>query len=160
MRWIDPRTDVCSFHRRFCRLTAVLGSIYTIRQKMKYLFRAYNWHYILNESKLVSYLQVFWFKSKPHGDRYILSFVHVFRNVTRVYFAYCVPYTYSQLQEFLRSVDARGLRFWRRDPLCMSVVSGARELVDVCSEVFVLAKASRRAAHNNGAGELKHDSPT
>ncbi|KAI6227835.1 Cytosolic carboxypeptidase 6 [Aphelenchoides besseyi] len=79
----------------------------------------------------ISANRIYYYRSKPHGDRFILSFVHIFRNVKRCEFAYSIPYTFTRLQEYLKRIDAKHLNYFRRDPLCMSVQKRRVDLLTI-----------------------------
>uniref|UniRef100_A0A914DBA3 Uncharacterized protein n=1 Tax=Acrobeloides nanus TaxID=290746 RepID=A0A914DBA3_9BILA len=65
---------------------------------------------------------IFYYRSQAHGDRFILSFVHIFRSIDRTEFAYCIPYSYTKLQKFLMQLESRHLPFFKRNPLTETVV--------------------------------------
>ena len=69
----------------------------------------------------ISAKNIYYYASKPHADRFILSFMHVFQNAEKCYFAYCIPYSYSKLQKFLQGIERRNLACFKRDCLTLSV---------------------------------------
>lgn len=66
---------------------------------------------------------IYYYRSQSHGDRFILSFVHVFaaRN-DYCEFAYCIPYSYTKLQNFLIDIERRKLPYFKRKQLTLSLV--------------------------------------
>ena len=63
----------------------------------------------------------YYYSSKAHSDRFILSFIHIFSDSQKCYFAYCIPYEYTKLQKYLLELEQRNLPFFKRDPLTHSV---------------------------------------
>ncbi|CAD5212064.1 unnamed protein product [Bursaphelenchus okinawaensis] len=76
---------------------------------------------------------IYYYRSQVHGDRFILSFVHVFKNVTSCEFAYCIPYSYTQLQDFLTLLEQKNLNYFKREALCYTVQKRRVDLVTVTS---------------------------
>jgi len=53
-----------------------------------------------------------------------MSFAFNFDKENEVYqFAYCFPYSYTRLQNYLENLDKRELSFYKRELLCYSVVT-------------------------------------
>lgn len=66
---------------------------------------------------------IYYYQSHPHGNRYILSFVYIFQSSNECCeFAYCIPYTYSQLQNYLNKLESKSLSYFKRELLTHSVV--------------------------------------
>jgi len=64
----------------------------------------------------------FYYKCPRHKMNYVLSFVFEFDLEDDVYFfAYCYPYTYTDLQRYLHSIDQMELPFYKREVLCRSM---------------------------------------
>lgn len=85
--------------------------------------------FILNLSRnRIPPKDIYYYRSHVHGDRFILSFAHVFKSVYKCEFAYCIPYTYSELQNYLIELDERHLKFYKREVLCNTVV---RDIITV-----------------------------
>ena len=58
---------------------------------------------------------VFYYRSPAHGQSYIMSFVYVFEQAaSEHFFAYCFPYTYTDLQRYLYRLERRALPFVQR----------------------------------------------
>uniref|UniRef100_A0A915BTU0 Cytosolic carboxypeptidase N-terminal domain-containing protein n=2 Tax=Parascaris univalens TaxID=6257 RepID=A0A915BTU0_PARUN len=74
---------------------------------------------------------LFYYRSAVHADRFVLSFAFVFDSAQRYEFAYCIPYTYTDLQNLLAEIDSRGLRFFSRDVLTLSVQRRKVDLVTI-----------------------------
>lgn len=83
---------------------------------------SYNyWAYISFRSRIPA-KHLYYYRSAVHADRFVLSFAFIFDSAQRYEFAYCIPYTYTDLQNLLTEIDSRGLRFFSRDILTLSVV--------------------------------------
>uniref|UniRef100_A0A7E4VZK9 Peptidase_M14 domain-containing protein n=1 Tax=Panagrellus redivivus TaxID=6233 RepID=A0A7E4VZK9_PANRE len=74
---------------------------------------------------------IYYYSSKAHGDRFILSFIHVFPTTEKVYFAYCIPYSYSKLQDFLLSIERKNFSYFKRTPLTNTVQRRRVELLTI-----------------------------
>ncbi|KAI1721033.1 zinc carboxypeptidase domain-containing protein [Ditylenchus destructor] len=85
---------------------------------------------------------IYYYKSQPHGDRFILSFVHIFQSRNeRCEFAYCIPYTYSHLQSFLGELEAKDMPHFKRETLTLSVQKRRVDLLTITSpELMIVAK--------------------
>ncbi|TMS35557.1 hypothetical protein L596_002936 [Steinernema carpocapsae] len=77
---------------------------------------------------------LYYYRSAAHGNRFILSFSHQFDDSHRVEFAYCIPYSYSKLQQFLGNLEARNLPFFKRDLLASSVQKRRLDLITISGE--------------------------
>lgn len=76
----------------------------------------------------------FYYRCPDHRKNYVLSFAFAFDNDTDVYqFAYCFPYTYSRLQNFLDELDKRNLECYKRELLCLTVQQRRVELLTITS---------------------------
>lgn len=76
----------------------------------------------------------FYYRCPDHRKNYVLSFAFAFDNDTDVYqFAYCFPYTYSRLQNFLDELDGRNLECYKRELLCLTVQQRRVELITITS---------------------------
>lgn len=64
---------------------------------------------------------VFYYRSARHNNEYVLTFAFAFDRAETFYFAYCYPYTYTDLQRLLHVLDGRGLPHYRRECLCRTV---------------------------------------
>ncbi|VDM38552.1 unnamed protein product [Toxocara canis] len=71
---------------------------------------------------------LYYYRSAAHADRFVLSIAFIFDSAQRYEFAYCIPYTYTDLQNLLAEIDSRNLRFFSRDVLALSV---QRRKVDI-----------------------------
>uniref|UniRef100_A0A914XYK4 Cytosolic carboxypeptidase N-terminal domain-containing protein n=1 Tax=Panagrolaimus superbus TaxID=310955 RepID=A0A914XYK4_9BILA len=92
---------------------------------------------------------IYYYSSKAHGDRFILSFIHIFPESEKCFFAYCIPYTYSKLQKYLLELEQRNLSFFKRDPLTHSVqrrrvdlltITSCSNLIDKQKIIFITAR--------------------
>eukprot|EP00903_Cladosiphon_okamuranus_P010151 g9612.t1 len=80
--------------------------------------------------------QVLYYRSpKGPGERmaYVMSFLFQFHGATDApyYFAYSFPYTYTDLQRYLYSVERQGLPFLRREVLCRTLQERRVELLTI-----------------------------
>jgi len=65
---------------------------------------------------------VYYYRSNRHSKNYVLSFMFMFDREDDVYyFAYCYPYTYTDLQKFLYNIEVKNLPFFKRTELCRTV---------------------------------------
>ncbi|KAE9547834.1 hypothetical protein FO519_008954 [Halicephalobus sp. NKZ332] len=97
----------------------------------------------------ISAKNIYYYASKAHADRFILSFIHVFQNPGKSYFAYCIPYSYTKLQKFLQDLEKKDLSYFRRDSLTLSVqrrkvdlltITDSPNLLDKQKIVFITAR--------------------
>jgi hypothetical protein len=88
-------------------------------------------------------------KTKPHGRRkphYTLTFTYTFQQPGEtVWFAHCYPYTYTDLQQYLKTIDENlALRpFCKRRLLCQTLAGNRCELLTITAHTTdpdVLAK--------------------
>lgn len=66
---------------------------------------------------------IYYYRSSQHNDRWILSFAFIFESPDPVQFAYCIPYTYGQMQIWLNELESRKYPFFHRDLLVQTVVN-------------------------------------
>jgi len=65
---------------------------------------------------------VYYYKSPKNPAMYTLSFVFLFDNdQDTYYFAYCFPYTYTTLQQYLFQLEQRKMSYFSRMTLCRTV---------------------------------------
>ena len=80
---------------------------------------------------------------------YTLSFTYTFTGPDCVHFAYCCPYTYSDLQMYLQKLenDERIKVIMRRQKLCNTLMGNRCDLLTICEPVLIPDKpqASRPA---------------
>ncbi|CAD5216263.1 unnamed protein product [Bursaphelenchus xylophilus] len=86
---------------------------------------------------------IYYYRSQVHGDRFILSFVHVFKNVFSCEFAYCIPYTYTQLQDYLTILDQRQMDYFKREVLCLTVQKRRVDLLTITSRENMLNETKK-----------------
>lgn len=69
---------------------------------------------------------VFYYRCPEHKKNYVMSFVFCFDIEDDVYqFAYAFPYSYTKLQNYLQILDNRGLDYYDRELLALSVVGNS-----------------------------------
>ena len=67
---------------------------------------------------------VYYYRCPDHRKNYVMSFAFSFDRESDVYqFAYCYPYSYTRLQNYLDNLEKRNMDYFRRELLCLSVVS-------------------------------------
>ncbi|XP_078723658.1 cytosolic carboxypeptidase 6 isoform X3 [Lampetra fluviatilis] len=88
---------------------------------------------------------VFYYRSPEHRGRYVVSFAFCFdREEDEYQFAYCFPYTYSQLQRYLDALQARGLDYVHRELLGLSMQQRRLDLLTITSPGNLDPGAKRR----------------
>nr|XP_032822144.1 cytosolic carboxypeptidase 6 [Petromyzon marinus] len=88
---------------------------------------------------------VFYYRSPEHRGRYVVSFAFCFdREEDEYQFAYCFPYTYSQLQRYLDALQARGFDYVHRELLGLSVQQRRLDLLTITSPGNLGPGAKRR----------------
>ena len=66
---------------------------------------------------------VYYYRCPDHRKNYVMSFSFCFDKEDDVYqFAYCYPYSYTRLQNYLDNLEKKGLDFFSRELLCLTVV--------------------------------------
>ena len=67
---------------------------------------------------------VYYYRCPDHRKNYVLSFAFCFDRESDVYqFSYCYPYSYTRLQNYLDNLEKRNMEYFKRELLCLSVVS-------------------------------------
>lgn len=78
---------------------------------------------------------VFYYRCPDHRKNYVMSFAFCFDKDEDMYqFAYSYPYTYSRLQKYLNQLEKRGLDFFQRQKLCLSVQQRNVDLITITSK--------------------------
>lgn len=66
---------------------------------------------------------VYYYRCPDHRKNYVMSFSFCFDREDDVYqFAYCYPYSYTRLQNYLDNLEKKGMDFFHRELLCLTVV--------------------------------------
>lgn len=79
---------------------------------------------------------VFYYRCPDHRKNYVMSFAFCFDKDEDMYqFAYSYPYTYSRLQKYLNQLEKRGLDYFQRQKLCLSVQQRKVDLITITSKV-------------------------
>ncbi|CAD5111938.1 DgyrCDS1200 [Dimorphilus gyrociliatus] len=66
--------------------------------------------------------QVYYYRCPDHRKNYVLSVTFMFDKEDDVYhFAYCYPYDYTRLQNYLDAVERKNYNFFKRELLCLTV---------------------------------------
>ena len=74
---------------------------------------------------------VYYYRCPDHRKNYVMSFSFCFDKEDDLYqFGYCYPYSYTRLQNYLDNLEKKGMDFFHRELLCLTVVS------QVCVNVF------------------------
>ena len=66
---------------------------------------------------------VFYYRSPNQGNSYVMSFLYTFegKSSEETFFAYCFPYTYTDLQRYLYRLERKRLPFFTRTLLTRTV---------------------------------------
>ncbi|KXJ27532.1 Cytosolic carboxypeptidase 6 [Exaiptasia diaphana] len=87
----------------------------------------------------------FYYRCPDHRKNYVLSFAFAFDNETDVYqFAYCFPYTYSRLQNYLDGLEQKDCDFFTRELLCTTVQQRRLDLLTITNPENNKAKIRKR----------------
>ncbi|CAL1538014.1 unnamed protein product [Lymnaea stagnalis] len=77
---------------------------------------------------------VYYYRCPDHRKNYVMSFAFVFDREDDVYqFAYCYPYSYTRLQNYLDNLERRNYDFFSRELLCLSVQQRRLDLLTIAS---------------------------
>eukprot|EP00297_Palpitomonas_bilix_P006051 CAMPEP_0113883720 /NCGR_PEP_ID=MMETSP0780_2-20120614/9779_1 /TAXON_ID=652834 /ORGANISM="Palpitomonas bilix" /LENGTH=423 /DNA_ID=CAMNT_0000871101 /DNA_START=74 /DNA_END=1345 /DNA_ORIENTATION=+ /assembly_acc=CAM_ASM_000599 len=75
---------------------------------------------------------VFYYRSPRHKMNYVMSFLFQFDQADEIYsFAYCYPYSYSDLQRYLLALEMRQMSFFSRDLLTRTVQGRRLDLLTI-----------------------------
>ncbi|RMZ93773.1 Cytosolic carboxypeptidase 6 [Brachionus plicatilis] len=75
---------------------------------------------------------VFYYRCPEHKRNYVMSFVFCFDVEDDVYqFSYSFPYSYTKLQNYLQILDNRGLDYYERELLALSVQQRRLDLLTI-----------------------------
>ena len=86
---------------------------------------------------------------KPGSQTYTLSFSHFFEKSTdKVFFAFCHPYTYTDLQTFLHQLesDPQKKKFFKRECLCSTIAGNRCDLLTITANSSSPAELAGRSA--------------
>lgn len=87
----------------------------------------------------------FYYRCPDHRKNYVLSFAFAFDNETDVYqFAYCFPYTYSRLQNYLDGLESKQYEFFTRELLCTTVQQRRLDLLTITNPENTKEKIRKR----------------
>src|ERR1700761_6490687 len=72
----------------------------------------------------IPHKNVYYYRCPEHRRNYVMSFAFCFDIERDMYqFAYCYPYSYTRLQKYLASIERKGLNFFNRELLTMTLVN-------------------------------------
>ncbi|GFU87104.1 hypothetical protein TNCV_430081 [Trichonephila clavipes] len=80
---------------------------------------------------------VFYYRCPEHANRYVLSIVFAFDKEEDVYhFAFSYPYSYTRLQKYMESLEAKQLPYFKREKIgetlfVVALIAAAAEFVVV-----------------------------
>lgn len=67
---------------------------------------------------------VYYYRCPEHRKNYVMSFAFCFDQDRDVYhFAYCYPYSYTRLQNYLDGLEMKGYEHFQRELLASTLVS-------------------------------------
>ncbi|EDV22329.1 uncharacterized protein TRIADDRAFT_28493 [Trichoplax adhaerens] len=76
----------------------------------------------------------FYYRSPDHDNNYVMSFAVVLDKENEEYsFAYCYPYSYSKLQRYLDAIEARSLRYVRRECIALTLQHRRLDMITITS---------------------------
>ncbi|XP_059174977.1 cytosolic carboxypeptidase 6-like [Physella acuta] len=77
---------------------------------------------------------VYYYRCPDHRKNYVMSFAFVFDREEDTYqFAYCYPYSYTRLQNYLDNLEKRNYDFFTRELLCLTVQQRRLDLLTIAS---------------------------
>lgn len=75
---------------------------------------------------------VYYYRCPDHRKNYVMSFAFNFDVEDEVYqFAYCYPYSYTRLQNYLDNLEKRNYDFFTRELLCLTVQQRRLDLLTI-----------------------------
>ncbi|XP_025110591.1 cytosolic carboxypeptidase 6-like isoform X2 [Pomacea canaliculata] len=75
---------------------------------------------------------VYYYRCPDHRKNYVMSFAFNFDNEDEVYqFAYCFPYSYTRLQNYLDNLEKKNYDFFTRELLCLTVQQRRLDLLTI-----------------------------
>lgn len=75
---------------------------------------------------------VYYYRCPDHRKNYVMSFSFCFDREDDVYqFAYCYPYSYTRLQNYLDNLEKKGMDFFHRELLCLTVQQRRLDLITI-----------------------------
>ncbi|XP_076462552.1 cytosolic carboxypeptidase 6-like [Babylonia areolata] len=75
---------------------------------------------------------VYYYRCPDHRKNYVMSFAFNFDSEDEVYqFAYCYPYSYTRLQNYLDNLEKRNYDFFTRELLCLTVQQRRLDLLTI-----------------------------
>uniref|UniRef100_A0A7S1KVG6 Peptidase M14 domain-containing protein n=1 Tax=Percolomonas cosmopolitus TaxID=63605 RepID=A0A7S1KVG6_9EUKA len=95
--------------------------------------------------------QCFYYRCPRHRRSYVMSFMFVFdRDDDVYYFAYCFPYTYSDLQKFLLHIRSRELSWYKQELLTRTIMRRRLDLLTITNSEVMSEYGRKHVASLNG----------
>ncbi|XP_069127054.1 cytosolic carboxypeptidase 6-like [Argopecten irradians] len=75
---------------------------------------------------------VYYYRCPDHRKNYVMSFSFCFDREDDVYqFAYCYPYSYTRLQNYLDNLEKKNMDFFSRELLCLTVQQRRLDMITI-----------------------------
>ena len=123
------------------------GMLPSVYSKRRVALEGVHWHHVGEDTCYFKNRFEFTDKRGRRKNHFTLSFVHTFQySEDTVFFAYSLPYTYTDLQEFLLDIGADPKRrlTCRRKELCRSLSGNIVDILTVTSQASSLKKLEER----------------
>ncbi|ESO12131.1 hypothetical protein HELRODRAFT_63123, partial [Helobdella robusta] len=84
---------------------------------------------------------VFYYRCPDHNKNYVMSFAFCFDSEDDTYqFAYCFPYSYTKLQNYLDGIEFKNLQCFQRELLCTTTQQRRLDIISITNHRTLSAK--------------------
>lgn len=123
-----------NIRRKFCFFFSPQNNLFhTVNFAVFYFSNLKNYYYKIAQQYVSVYVtvhrvrippkHVYYYRCPDHRKNYVMSFAFNFDREADVYqFAYCYPYSYTRLQNYLDNLEKKRFDFFQRELLCLTVV--------------------------------------